>query len=146
MQFKDLGAATDSRAIIIDAPPSVIFAIYRDIENWKSWDEDVKKVVLSDGLKVGSQGEIMPTKGPTAKVKIISVGENRNFTVQSKSLLFCVNFEHELIELEGKTKVIHRAVFSGLLKRLFSKIIGEPLKLSLPDTLQNIKKLAEKPV
>ena len=134
------------KEIIIDAPPSVIFAIYRDIENWKSWDEDVKKVVLSDGLKVGSQGEIMPTKGLTAKVKIISVGENRNFTVQSKSLLFCVNFEHELIELEGKTKVIHRAVFSGLLKRLFSKIIGEPLKLSLPDTLQNIKKLAEKPV
>lgn len=131
------------KSVITSAPPETIFRIYQDVENWNKWDPDTKSSQLAHGLTLGSLGSLTPTKGNTVPMEVTSVIENRNFTVTSKTMLFRMDFDHELTPVSNGTLVVHRVTFSGFLKPILSMIIGRLVDKGLPITLQNLKTLAE---
>lgn len=131
------------KSLITLASPETIFRIYQDVENWNKWDPDTKSSHLAHGLTLGSLGSLTPTKGNTVPMEVTSVIENRSFTVTSKTLLFRMDFDHELTPVSNGTLVVHRVTFSGFLKPILSMIIGRLVDKGLPITLQNLKTLAE---
>ena len=129
--------------ILISAPVEKIFALYANVNGWSSWDPDVKTSSIEGAFFSGANGTLEPSKGPKAKITLTEVVPNRSFTVKSKLPLCDMYFEHELSGSPGKTKVVHRVVFDGLLSPLFGRLIGSQIRKGLPSTLQGLKRAAE---
>ena len=125
------------------APAAVIFKIYEDVANWHRWDPDTKAAQLNPGLVLGAKGSLTPSKGKTVPMEITAFALNRRFTATSKTLLFRLDFEHDLTPTENGILILHRVTFSGLLKPLLSRLLGPQIEKGLPVTLQQLKALAE---
>ena len=125
------------------APAAVILKIYEDVANWHRWDPDTKAAQLNPGLVLGAKGSLTPSKGKTVPMEITAFALNRRFTATSKTLLFRLDFEHELTPTENGILILHRVTFSGLLKPLLSRLLGPQIEKGLPVTLQQLKALAE---
>jgi len=135
MQFRE--------EIMINASPATIFKKYADVSSWKQWDSDVKESMLSGEFKEGSLGLLVPTNGPKANFKLTEVTLNQSFTSQTKLPLCLMEFHHMLEVTGDSTKVIHSVSFSGISSFIFSRLIGQPIKKTLPETLKGLKKICE---
>ncbi len=135
MQFKE--------EILINALPETIFTKYTEVESWKEWDSEVKESTLSGDFIVGSLGLLIPTKGPKAKFKLTEVTLNKSFTSQANLPLCIMEFHHLLEGIGDSTKVTHSVTFSGTTSFIFSRLIGQQIKKSLPTTLRGLKNLCE---
>ena len=122
--------------IVIFAPAQKVFAMYATVGSWSIWDPEVKAASIDGAFAAGATGTLEPAHGPKAKIVITQVETNRAFTVQRKLPLCTMRVEHELLENAGKTTVVHRVVFRGLL-------VGGPLRKSMPRTLRGLKRIAE---
>ncbi|WP_298609267.1 SRPBCC family protein [uncultured Thiothrix sp.] len=130
-------------SIITTAKPETVFAIYAQVDEWKNWDPDTKASYLSNGLTLGSQGKLTPTKGNTVPMEVTAVVPHQSFTVTSKIPLFKMVFDHELTTTQQGTRITHRVQFSGLLSFVLGKMLGKQVDQGLPITLQRLKELAE---
>lgn len=129
--------------INIKASPSTIYSLYSDVVNWNQWDNEVQYSELNGAFKAGSDGILKPIRGPKSKIVITDADLNQSFTVTSK-LPFClITFEHELVEQEDVTEVIHRIKFTGLTRYIFGTLIGKQMHKGLSTTLKGLKKQAE---
>ena len=131
------------KEIVASASPATIFQIYQEVDNWSQWDPDTKSSTLNNGLTLGSKGSLTPTKGNTVPMIITAVRENESFTATSKTVLFHMDFVHELMSVVGGTKIVHRVKISGLLKPLLALILRPQIERGLPVTLQRLKAQAE---
>ena len=131
------------KCVAIEAPIAKVFATYADVENWKTWDPDVKSSTIEGPFISGSLGALQPTKGPKAKIVFKEVVTNSSFTVESKLPLCVMRFEHELSEMNGQTQALHRVIFEGVLSPLFGRLIGRQIKKGLPHTLEGLKRAVE---
>ncbi len=122
--------------IVIFAPAQKVFAMYATVGSWSIWDPEVKAASIDGAFAAGATGTLEPAHGPKAKIVITQVETNRAFTAQRKLPLCTMRVEHELLENAGKTTVVHRVVFRGLL-------VGGPLRKSMPRTLRGLKRIAE---
>lgn len=129
---------------VIAASPETVFRIYEDVQNWHTWDPDTKQAFLEGPFRVGSRGRITPPKGMTVPMLLTQVEPGRCFTVESKIPLFRMQFEHELVPMEGATEVIHRVTFSGFLSFALGPLLSKQLNSGLPVTLSKLKALAER--
>lgn len=135
MQFKE--------EILINALPATIFKKYTAVESWKDWDSDVTKSELLGEFITGSLGMLVPANGPKAKFKLTEVTLDKSFTSQTKLPLCIMKFSHTLEGLGNSTKVTHSVSFSGVTSFIFSRLIGSPIKKSLPETLKGLKNICE---
>jgi Polyketide cyclase / dehydrase and lipid transport len=129
--------------IAVAASSETIFRIYKDVQNWNTWDPDTKQASLEGPFEVGSRGRLTPTKGNTVSMLLTQVVPNSCFTVESRIPLFRMLFEHELLPLPEATEVVHRVTFSGLLSVVLGPMLTKQLNKGLPVTLSRHKALAE---
>ena len=130
--------------IKIHASPEKIFAIYSDVENWKSWDSEVISSSLDGSFKAGSIGSLKPKSGPKSKILIETVIPNISFCVSSKLPLCLMRFGHDLEKKGDYTLVTHSIHFSGPLSFLFKRLIGNQISKTLAHSLNGLKQKAEK--
>lgn len=135
MQFRE--------QIQIKATPEEIFEQYKNVAGWHEWDAEVKASSLEGHFVEGSSGVLVPQKGPKAAFKLTEVTTNKSFTSQAKLPLCVMAFIHTLEESEGGTMVTHSVEFSGLSSFIFSRLIGGPIRKSLPVTLEGLKVACE---
>lgn len=133
-------------SIIINASKEVIFNIYRDVEQWHTWDPDTKSSHLDGPFEVGSCGKLVPTKGSAVSIKMRDMVANESFTVEGGIPLFRMVFEHELTPQGQSTQVTHRVTFSGLLTFILGRIVGTQVREGLPKTMLSLKAFAESQV
>ena len=129
--------------IVIAAPPEKVFALYKNVAAWSSWDPDIKTSSIEGSFSSGASGSLQPSSGPKVSVKFTEVIPNRSFTVESKFPLCVLRFEHELTPLPSGTNAKHRVTFQGLLSPFFGRIIGSQIRKELPRALQVLKRAAE---
>jgi Polyketide cyclase / dehydrase and lipid transport len=129
--------------VVAQAPAKTIFSIYRDVENWHTWDPDTKQATLGGQFTIGARGRLVPTKGSAVPMVLTRVEQDRCFTVECKIPLFRMVFEHELKPSGSGTEIIHRATFSGALTFIIGSMLSRQLNSGLPVTLARLKALAE---
>ena len=132
-----------SEEITVNTNPERIFMLYEDVKNWSVWDPDVASSSLSGPFTAGTTGKLKPTKGPEAKIKIVTVDKNKSFTVRSQLPLCTMLFEHQLMPVKSSTRVIHRVTFSGPLSFFFGRVVGSQIRRGLPGTLRCLKQAVE---
>lgn len=132
-----------THSISISTSRKTIFERYEDVASWPIWDHSIADVVLSDGLKPGSEGWLKPQKGPKARILVTQVEPGRSFLIESRLPLCRVYFDHELEGDASSTTATHSVRFSGPLSFLFRRLIGQEINATLPDTLRGLKRACE---
>jgi hypothetical protein len=134
---------TFEESIVINAPAKAVFGCYERVDQWSSWDPDLKSSSLKGAFVSGAVGEVVPKGGPKSTLHFSDVLANRGFAATCKLPLCSMRFEHELSAVDGGTKATHRVVFSGFLAPLFGRLIGSGMKKTLPHALAGLKRVSE---
>jgi uncharacterized membrane protein len=133
-----------TESIEINTTPEKIFAVYKDVKNWTSWDKNIISAELNGDFKVGTKGVLTPIKGPEVKIKITKIEENKFLTMEATPPLAKITFEHILEPWsQNTTKVTHQVTFSGLSGAVFANMIGDKIAKKMPEVLKSLKNKLE---
>lgn len=120
-----------------------IWWIWTDVPNWKQWDKGLKDAQLEGEFKVGTKGKLTPDKGPRSKFVIREVVPGTSYTFKTKIPFGWLIVKRTLEQKANTTVFTHDVEFTGLLKKVFGKRLGENYRKMLPNVMAEIKKRAE---
>lgn len=135
MKFED--------SIKILATPAQVFATYKDVANWPSWDPETVSASIDGDFVVGSTGKIKPGKEPETKITWVEVTPDKSFTVECKLPLCKMQFVHEMAAENDQTVVINKIELTGLMSSIFGLLIGSKLKQGVRESLKGLKRHIE---
>ncbi len=101
---------TDS-SIEIDAPASVVWDVFADVEAWPGWTASVTRLAALDGpaIEVGRRFEIKQPRMPNLVWEVTEVDPGSSWTWRQRSPGGTTFASHEVIALdEGRTLVRQR--------------------------------------
>ena len=125
------------------ASPSAIWDIWRDVNNWNTWDHGIEFSTMNGPFKVGTTGTIKPKGGPLIHTTLTQVEPMKMFVDEANLPLTKIIVSHSLTESEGKTYVTHHIEMKGLLSFVFAFLIGRKMKKNLPQEMMAMIKKAE---
>lgn len=137
--------------IDISAPPSKVWNIITDINNWQEWSPIIN--VSNGDASVGSKlsitmmGKEAGEDGPSYNPVITELNEPGYFHWRAHMLagfIFTNDKILELKETETGTHLIHRETFKGLLAPLFCSQMEKGVPPMLNSMNKALKELAEK--
>ena len=105
-----------------------IWNIWKDVENWNSWDHGIEYSTIDGPFEVGVEGTLKPKGGPLVKTELTQVEPKKMFVNEAKLFLARIIVTHFISQLEGKTLVTHKIEMSGPLAFFFSFVIGRNMK------------------
>ncbi len=125
------------------APPEMIWQIWTDVPNWKTWDDGLKDAELNGPFTATSQGVLIPDKGPRSKFVLTEVIPGQSYTFRTKLPLGALNVKRFLTTENSKTIFTHEVWFTGLTKNFFGRALGRNYRSLLPGVMEKIRLLAE---
>ncbi len=121
-----------------------IWSLWADVPNWNIWDKEVETSELFGQFKTGTRGVLKPKGGPKTKFEMTECTNLRSFTDRSFLPLCKMDFSHSITETKDGLEVTHKIVMTGFMTFLFSKVIGNKIKIGLPIAVERLIELAEK--
>lgn len=137
--------------IEISAPPTKVWSILSDINNWEKWSPIIKesKGIASVGseLTIAMIGKNEGEDGPVYKPVITELDKPNQFRWRAHMLTGFIFTNYKVIELEetsSGTHLTHKEMFKGLLAPIFCGQMEEGVPPMLNSMNQALKELAEK--
>ena len=121
-----------------------IWELWSDVPNWNIWDAEVENAELFGQFETGTKGILKPTGGPKAKFEMTECTKLKSFTDRSYLPLCKMDFIHSMNETNDGLEITHKVVMTGFMTFLFSKVIGNKIKVGLPIAVEKLIELAEK--
>lgn len=132
-----------SHSLTTTMPPSRIWEIWTDVEQWKRWDIGLKDAKLEAPIGLGAKGTILTLKDRKATFKIVEWLEGQTYTYKTRLPLGALYVKRTLSYQNGETVFTHEVWFSGLTAGIFARQFGGSFREMLPQVLANIKTIAE---
>ena len=126
------------------AKKEIIWKLWTDVPNWNIWDAEVVNAELFGQFQTGTKGILKPNDGPKAKFEMIECTNLKSFTDRSFLPLCKMDFIHSMTETNDGLEITHKVEMTGFMTFLFSKVIGNKIKVGLPIAVDKLIKLAEK--
>lgn len=126
------------------AKKEIIWKLWTDVSNWNIWDAEVETAELFGQFQTGTKGILKPKGGPKAKFVMIECTNLKSFTDRSFLPLCKMDFIHSMTETNNGLEITHKIEMTGFMTFLFSKVIGNKIKVGLPIAVDKLIKLAEK--
>jgi hypothetical protein len=126
------------------ASPKAIWAIWKDAANWPTWDTELETVILNGPFTKGATGRLKPKGGPWVNLIFADVITEKSFLTFSNLPLTTIFDDHYIQVKNGLTHVTNVIEMKGLLAFFFALVIGRNMKKTLPHTMENLVKQAER--
>jgi hypothetical protein len=138
------GAAVTGRAEThIDAAPEAVWEVLTRLENWPSWNSDVKWMRFDGPLAPGT--EFRWKAGPgTIVSRLDRVEPPRYISWHGRTLTIDAYHEWWLERRDGGTFVRTEEAFFGTLARVLRRPLQKMLDKSFADALERLKSEAER--
>ena len=137
--------------IDISAPPSKVWAILTDINNWQEWSPIINvsngEASVGSKLSITMMGKEVGKDGPKYNPIIKALNEPGYFRWRAHMLagfLFTNDKTFELKETESGTHLTHTESFKGLLAPIFCGQMEKGVPPMLNSMNKALKELAEK--
>ena len=137
--------------IEISAPPSKVWPILTDINNWQEWSPIIKgsqgAATVGSELTIAMIGKKEGEDGPIYNPIITELEEPKHLRWRAHMLagfIFTNYKEFELEATQSGTRLIHKEMFKGLLAPIFCGQMEEGVPPMLNSMNQALKELAEK--
>ena len=137
--------------IEISAPPSKVWGILTDINNWQEWSPIINasngEASIGSKLSITMMGKEEGKDGPKYSPIIEELNEPRYFRWTATMLagfIFTNDKIFELVETESGTRLTHTETFKGLLAPIFCGQMEKGVPPMLNAMNKALKELAEK--
>lgn len=127
------------------APPEKIWKIWTDVPNWSQWDSGLKRAELKGAFEKGAKGIIISLDDREAEFQVVDFEAGKFYTYQVGLFLSSLYVKRSFEIKDGKTVFRHEVWFSGLTSGIFAGMLGKDFQKMLPDVMNNIKVIAERP-
>ncbi len=130
---------------ISDLSIEEIWAVWSDINQWTSWQDDLEYAHINGPFKTGETFDFKPKGAPkTLHLQLGEVTVNQQFTDITRFFLATMIDEHQLIQRGHDIKIKTTIRITGALAWLWKKIVAEDIVAGLPkQTEALIKRVRE---
>ena len=143
MAARDNAPVTGRAQIEVNAPQQVVWEVLTRLEDWPSWNSDVKWMRLEGPLAPGT--EFRWKAGPgTIVSRIDKVEAPRYISWHGRTLTIDAYHEWWFEPREAGTFVRTEETFSGVLARVLRGPLQKTLDKSFADALERLKSAAER--
>jgi hypothetical protein len=99
-------------SIEIDAPASVVWLVYADVERWAEWTASVERVAALDGpgIELGKRFEIKQPRFPKLVWEVTAVEPGVSWTWAQRSPGGTTYASHEIVERDGGLTLVEQGI------------------------------------
>ncbi len=115
----------------------------RTFSTGKNGIKGLKEAQLEGEFKLSAKGKLIPDKGPKSTFIISEIAPNQSYTFKTNIPFGWLIITRTLDTKGGITYFTHEVEFTGILKKILGKRLGENYRAMLPEVLQAIKRIAE---
>lgn len=127
-------------AIETSASPDVIWSIFRDVPNWKTWNAGIEHINVDGPFVAGTWFTMKPPGEDPLRSRLVEVRENECFVDETRVGSLAITVAHRIESLgSGRTRVIYAVEASGPQ----AAEIGPAVASDFPEVLASLAKLAE---
>jgi|SRR5581483_4578307 len=122
------------------AAPAAIWALFRDVPGWKSWNAGIEAIEMEGPFQAGTWFKMKPPGQDIVRSKLIDVRENECFVDETRVGDLCVRVEHRIEPLGlRRTRVIYSLHATGA----GAAQIGPMICSDFPDVIGSLVARAE---
>ncbi len=122
------------------ATPMQIWKIWQDVENWKTWDEQIKLSRIDGPFQTGTTGCTKFVGTPLLKTLLTQV-EPYKLVVQEAYLSFAKVVSYQSMrQVDGKTEVSFQVEILGSLSLFYACMLGRFIKKKIPAEMEEMLK------
>jgi hypothetical protein len=125
------------------ATPTQIWKIWEDVENWKTWDQEIEFSRIDGPFQTGTTGCTKFVGTPLFKTLLTQV-ESHQLVVQEAYLCFAKVISYQsMSQIAGRTQVTFRVEIQGPLSFFYACMIGRLIKKKIPSEMEGMLKRAQ---
>lgn len=133
-----------TRTIETEATPIQIWKVWEDVENWKTWDQEVEFSYIDGPFQAGTTGRTKFIKTPSFKTLLTKVEPLKSVVQEAYINSFAKVISHQLMERVGnKTQVTFRIEIRGPLAFLFACFCRRFIQKKLPSEMEEMVRRAK---
>lgn len=154
--------AERSYSVTARVDPTIVWERWTNVELWPADDPDLEKAVLNGPLAKGALGWVKRRNRRKATFRITEVDRsNMVFTIEGRRPWATLTLEHTLTRpepaagggpddagvggVDPDARVLtHRLTITGLMARLWDRVLGRAIGDGLPTVAQNIVRAASR--
>ncbi len=132
-------------SIETNAGQEEIWALYCNVESWPLWDHGIEDVSLYGEFREGTQGKIKPEGQGFLSYRITLADSDKGFSDETviDNLKATIKFIHTFSDLPGgKIRLTNHVTILCQGKEEMEKEIGESITSGVPQTMENIARMA----
>jgi carbon monoxide dehydrogenase subunit G len=115
----------------INARPEAIWAKFRDVATWKTWNAGIESIELEGPFASGTWFTMKPPGQDAFRSRLVDVRENVGFTDETRIEDLVITVAHRLEPVDGGTRVVYAVQASGP----GAAEIGPAIASDFPDVL-----------
>jgi hypothetical protein len=139
-QLRDATTRTIEHSIDANARPETVWALFRDVGGWKTWNAGVISSELDGPFVTGAWFTMTPAGGDALRSQLLDVRENECFVDETRVGDLVVIVHHRLTPLgAGRTRISYSLSAEGP----GASEIGPMIAADFPDVLASLKARAE---
>jgi len=124
------------------ATPIQIWRIWQDVENWKTWDQEIELSRIDGPFQTGTTGCTKFVGTPLFKTLLTQV-EPHKLVVQEAYLSFAKVISYQsMSHVAGKTQMTFQVEIRGPLSFFFACMLGRFIKKKIPIEMEEMLKRA----
>ena len=143
MTINQEAPVVQTKEIIINATPKVVWSVLTNVQNWNNWNERIKNPKLQGNLEVGSSFT-WKTNGTKIKSKIHSFVPNKTLGWQGKTFGASAIHNWYLESTGNGTNVRVEESMEGWIINLIKKKMNKKLEDDMLYWLEQLKQESEK--
>jgi hypothetical protein len=127
-------------SVTISVMPHDIWAVWADVNAWKSWNPGIDSTTMHGNFKVGTTFTLQPEDGPPMEVLIKTVTQGEEFSDETELPVGVIRSYHRMEPLGGRVRITHEveAIISTDAEEKFAGQIWPGLQAGLSAGLLNI--------
>lgn len=124
--------------------PVSVWRLWKDIDNWTLWNEDLEESRLLDVFEKGGSFELKPKGGPKVKLTLEEVKENVSFTDCLDLPGAKMHGHHEMMQTEDGLKLTTTVSITGISSALWVSMLGEKVAKKSRSQMEALVSLIKK--
>lgn len=134
-----------TQTIGIQAPPSVIWSVWSDLERWPEWTASITRIERLDSgpLAVGLRARVTQPRLPVATWRVTEADEGRDFTWETVSPGSRVIARHHIDTRAEGCRVTTSLTYEGVLGRIAGRLTRSLSERYLAMEAQGLKARCE---
>jgi uncharacterized protein YndB with AHSA1/START domain len=126
------------------ASPEAVWELWRVVERWPDWNEQVERVEVDGDLLPGTEVRVKVRKGGTVRQRVTALDPGRLLITEVRFPGARQGHEHR-VERRGRgCEIVHRIYVRGLMWPIFALLLGRKrMRNSIARFVERERELAE---